>query len=142
MTIKLDKFERAVQVIYQMKDNVAAGLPETHNILYLGKPTQSASLEGMSPISNYTVAPSTHKVNDWEVPAPVISPLEEDQTYYIPSITTMDYYDEYSWQDTELDMHLLKNKQIFLRKEHAQRNCLAQCFRDPYGPDFNSIPKG
>ena len=80
---------------------------------------------------SYTLAPRTHEVNVFTVPAPLTEPPAKGTYYYVAS-TEQDYFFlSSSWDGIPLEYKYLRRGLIHLTEEAAQQNALAMIGRDP-----------
>ena len=103
-------------------------------LIYYSKPDESVDLSDIdwdNP-EQYTLAPRTHTVNSFVVPAPESKPMVEGTDYYMPAPGNKEFasYNEY-WNNVEHDLWRLHRGVIFTTKEAAQQNALAMLGRDP-----------
>lgn len=78
------------------------------------------------------LAPRTHIVNTFEVPAPESEAPEKGQDVFIPDHGLSKGCAVFYWEDVPMHRRFLKNKQVFLTKEAAILNQKAQAGVEPY----------
>ena len=81
--------------------------------------------------NRFTLAPRTHEVNNFTVPAPLTEAPAKGTYYYIASIHSDDYFLSEVWDGHPLDNKYLRRGLIHLTKAAAQQNALAMLGRDP-----------
>ena len=80
---------------------------------------------GLSNPEYYRVKPKTMNINGYEVPEPVRTKLNEEDTYYIPDVLGYAFYIADWWSDTDQDLKFLNLGLIHLTKEAAIQHAKA-----------------
>ena len=80
---------------------------------------------GLSTPEYYRVKPKTMNINGYEVPEPVRTKLNEEDTYYIPDVLGYAFYISDWWSDTDQDLKFLNLGLIHLTKEAAIQHAKA-----------------
>lgn len=81
--------------------------------------------------------PETRVINGFEVPAPVKTPLQDFDYYYVPSIQDDRFYFRYVWTGSSVSKNCLERGLVFLTKEDAIANAKAMLGINPYGEEGN-----
>tara|TARA_R110002167_G_scaffold9628_2_gene44539 strand:- start:359 stop:787 length:429 start_codon:yes stop_codon:yes gene_type:complete len=81
--------------------------------------------------SRFTLAPRTHEVNGFTVPAPLTEPPAKGFNYFTPVIAHDEFFGATNWDGYPLDLRFLSRGLCFTTKEAAQQNALAMLGRDP-----------
>jgi hypothetical protein len=79
----------------------------------------------------YTLAPRTHEVNDFTVPAPMDVKPAYGIIYYVPSLFSINYTNSTNWGNCAIDQRAFSRGLTFATNEAAQQNALAMLGRDP-----------
>lgn len=77
----------------------------------------------------------THKVNGFEVPAPVTNPenMKSGITYYVADNTYLEWYFGTTWENDEEQKAWITRNLVFMNKEDAIANAKAMSGVNPYG---------
>lgn len=124
--------EHVVGVLYRMKDNISADKRVDNRIVPGGKVTSSDLLYFLSEMARFSLAPLTHEVNGFEVPAPEIQPPNKNYDHFVPDHSRDNGYYHSVWTGADFQINLLKNGQVFLTAEAAIANQKAQAKINPF----------
>lgn len=80
----------------------------------------------------FELAPRTHEVNGFTVPAPETEMTEKSGDYYCCSLLSMEWYVSAHWTNSKDDFAFLKRGIIHLTKEAAIANARAMRGFNPY----------
>ena len=122
-----------IELLRHVADNLESGKEAGAGLLYNGSASVSINPKDIRLDTHklYTLAPRTHEVNGFTVPAPLTEPPANGTYYYIAS-TEQDYlFLSSSWDGLPLDYKYLRRGLIHLTEEAAQQNALAMIGRDP-----------
>lgn len=78
------------------------------------------------------LAPRTHVVNGFTVPAPEVQTLTKNDSYYMPDASIRVWFVEYAWFKDSSDKRFLERGLVHLTKEAAIANAKAMLGIDPY----------
>jgi hypothetical protein len=122
------------ELLRHVADNVEAGRNTGHGLLYSGV---SHSVDHPDAIAwrcsqYYALAPKTHTVNGFEVPAPETDPPRHTQDYYYVDPAEKEYHGSTCWINDRFDKARLARGLVFLDPEAARANGLALFGIDPY----------
>ena len=73
----------------------------------------------------FSLAPRTHVVNGFTVPAPEVDALALDDVYFIGEPSSVDWHTEYTWYADNSDKRFLERGLVHLTKEAATANAKA-----------------
>lgn len=123
-------------LLRHVADNVDAGRPAGHGLLYKGNPCRECNPDHICYRSSekYSLAPLTHEVNGHIVPAPLTEPPEMGTPYFVPALLVDDYCRSSRWDCHGQDLKYLDRGLIHLTKEAAQQNTLAMLGISPDTP--------
>lgn len=79
----------------------------------------------------FSLAPRTHVVNGFKVPAPEIKEPKHKDKYWASDYTEEDWACNYVWQGLEFDRLAFERRSVFLTKEAAVANAKAEKGIDP-----------
>ena len=106
-----------------------------HNLLFDGKPIVSVGADELENVLHnpelFTLAPRTHTVNSFVVPAPMDVEPEEGAKYWIPAMPVNEWTVVNMWPDESFDLLCLKRGLIHLTEAAAVANAKAMCGIDP-----------
>lgn len=126
------------QVLQHMADNVRAGKSPVDGLECviggnewgcIGMGMSLAML--MSEVAEFRLAPRTHTINGYEVPALEIEEPEDGAEYWVVNPFHEDGVNMYKWVDDETDQNAIRNG-LWLSKEDAIANAKALRGEDPY----------
>ena len=123
-----------IELLRHVADNIEAAMVPFKGLLYQGeaiKTNQALSLFVWDYPEHYTLAPRTHTVNGFVVPAPMDVKPSRGERYNIVDFTEADLLYSYSWAGDPADNRMFKRGLCFTTKEAAQQNALAMLGRDP-----------
>lgn len=80
----------------------------------------------------FKLAPRTHEVSGFTVPAPEVEALALDDVYFIGEPSSVDWHTEYTWYKDNSDKRFLERGLVHLTKEAAVANAKAMLGIDPY----------
>jgi hypothetical protein len=80
---------------------------------------------------SYTLAPRTHEVNNFTVPAPMSVDPIVGVVYYTAAPPSRDLTGSVLWSGSEYCLLMLTRRVLFATKAAAQQNALAMLGRDP-----------
>ena len=80
----------------------------------------------------FKLAPRTHDVNGFTVPAPEVEGLDKGQEYFFPCANHKEWVGWYFWSNDKCDTLLLERRSVFLTQEAAIANAKAMLGIDPY----------
>jgi hypothetical protein len=81
--------------------------------------------------SRFTLAPRTHEVNGFTVPAPMDVKPAYGIIYYVPRLDTDDLSYSKGWDGHAFDKRSFNRELCFSTRKAAQQNALAMLGRDP-----------
>ena len=123
-----------IELLRHVADNIEAAMVPFKGLLYQGeviKTNQALSLFVWDYPEHYTLAPRTHTVNGFIVPAPMCVEPEIGGSFAIISWTDYDMAEEISWGGGSQLGRMLKIGLCFNTFSDAQQNALAMLGRDP-----------
>lgn len=80
----------------------------------------------------FKLAPRTHVVNGFTVPAPEVDELTNGSAYYLCNVANPYWVSASRWLHSEFDLRLLRRGSVFLDREAAIANAKAEKSIDPY----------
>jgi hypothetical protein len=106
-----------------------------HNIHFDGAPILAVGEHIMRTVlyqpNRYTLAPLTHEVNNFTVPAPIDFKPIINVVYYTAAPASRNLMGCVAWTGSEYCLLMLTRKVLFSTKEAAQQNALAWLGLDP-----------
>ena len=81
--------------------------------------------------NRFTLAPRTHEVNNFTVPAPISVEPIVDVVYYTAAPPSRDLTGSVLWSGSDYCLLMLTRRVLFSTKAAAQQNALAMIGRDP-----------
>lgn len=116
-----------VELLRYVADNLEAGRPIGHGLLYKGKKSSAISAEGIAFCSPelYSLAPRTRVINGIEVPAPMDKEPEIGEIYWFEHIGREEMADDFRWIGDDIDKRLFSIG-IHETAEAAAANCRAR----------------
>ena len=117
-----------IELLRHVADNLEAGIATCSGLQRNGRSVTHINLPNSD---EYTLAPRTHTVNSFVVPAPLTEPPAMGTAYFIASPLTDAYFNHSNWDGYKLDLKYLNRGAVHLTKEAAQQNALAMLGKDP-----------
>ena len=106
-----------------------------HNLLFDGKPIVSVGADELENVLHnpelFTLAPRTHTVNSFVVPAPMDVEPKNKELYFTLYLDGDEYYFIREWNGGRDDAKRFGRGLCFTTKKAAQQNALAMLGRDP-----------
>ena len=131
---ELTKTERMemteIELLEHVLENRKSGRAAGHGLLLDGEISSAVSVFNMGLYEGYAIAPRTHEVNGFTVPAPETEAPQDE--YFIANIGAVEFHQSSYWADHNLDSRRLKRGLIHLAKEAAIANAKAMLGIDPY----------
>ena len=126
-----------IELLEHVLANRKAGRDAGHGLLYDGEPSWAMLANHIlwQRRKNYSIAPRTHEVNGFTVPAPEPEAPEKGATYYIPDPLCVSWVDSAPWSGYVDELLALKRGCVFLTVEAARANAMAQLGSDPEGTE-------
>lgn len=110
-----------------------------HNLLMNGKRIETVGEHelfcALHHPERFSLAPRTHMVNGFEVPAPEVEALTKGQKYFFGYGKLEEWFGWYFWRDDCMDRRMLNGKNVFLTPEAAIANAKAMLGIDPYSEE-------
>ena len=122
-----------IELLEYVLKNIKSGEMPTKGLLIHGREGRTVSVSGVSweRPQDYSLAPRTHKVNGFTVPAPEVKAPSLRDCYWIPCLEKEDMMLNCCWGDWEADKRFLSIGLIHLTKEAAIANTRAMLKIDP-----------
>ncbi len=121
-----------IELLEHVLGNLRQGRPSGYGLLLDDEKSTATSIFGMGMYPGYTMAPRTHEVNGFTVPAPESEALTMGDIYYIPHSPGISWYREFKWLEDKSDKRFLVRGLIHLTTEAAIANAKAMLGIDPY----------
>jgi len=86
----------------------------------------------MTNYHRFELAPRTHVVNGFTVPAPEVDAPTNGSAYYLCNVANPYWASKSRWLNSELDLRLLQRGSVFLDRDAAIANAKAEKGIDPY----------
>ena len=106
-----------------------------HNLLFRGKPIVSVGADELENFLHnpklFTLAPRTHTVNSFVVPAPMDVEPDKNSPFFAIALSSKNLTPCYKWYGDSEDITLFRRGVCFHTQEAAQQNALAMLGRDP-----------
>ena len=118
-------------LLRHIADNVENGRDKGAYLFYKGGKFQGG-LPDLSQHEHFSLAPRTHVVNGFTVPAPESTERNMGSLYYIPDASEKNWFMEFEWENDEADDRNLKRGLIYVTPRHAIANAKAMRSIDPY----------
>tara|TARA_R110000851_G_scaffold329453_1_gene501356 strand:+ start:67 stop:450 length:384 start_codon:yes stop_codon:yes gene_type:complete len=117
-----------IELLRHVADNIEAGRDTGCGLALDGKANPIIHwLSG----AQYTLAPRTHKVNGFVVPAPMMEKPKQEEEIWLSMPTDDEWSECDKWNDHPIFYRYLERGLCFTTKEAAQQNALAMLGRDP-----------
>jgi len=125
-------------LLRHVADNVEAGLNCGTGLLYEGEKPASAFVKHIqltfSHHDRYALAPKTHTVNGFEVPAPMEAEPAHAETYFTIGLSLFTLSMKNAWLADHTDFKALSRKICFHTFQDAQQNAKAMLGIHPDTP--------
>ena len=125
--MKLEEIELLEHILENRKAGRAAG----YGLILNGEASSATSIFGMGLYEGYAIAPRTHVVNGFTVPAPEVEALARGDVYFIGEASSVDWYTEYTWYEDNSDKRFLERGLVHLTRGAAIVNAKAMLGIDP-----------
>ena len=121
------------ELLRHVADNLEAGRAAGFGLLFNECSLVSTSISNIwwGKPSLYTLAPRTHEVNGFTVPAPIDFKPVYNYAYYTASTAGKELTGCLLWTGSEYCLLMLARNVLFATKEAAQQNALAMLGWDP-----------
>jgi len=123
---------KEIELLEHMLENRKAGRAAGHGLLLNGEASRATNIFGMGLYEGYSLAPRTHGVNGFTVPAPETDELTIGSAYYLCNVANPCWVSTSRWLHSEFDLRLLRRGSVFLDREAAIANAKAEKGIDPY----------
>ena len=122
-----------VELLRHVADNLEAGKEAGAGLIYNGRTSGSIDAKDIRLDTHklYTLAPRTHEVNGFTVPAPIDVEPVTNVVRYTAATDGGDLASPLLWTGSEYCLLMLTRNVLFATKEAAQQNTLALLGRDP-----------
>ena len=125
-----------IELLRHVADNIEAGRDASCGLLFRGQILTLASDSNLDAFAwgapeGYTLAPPTHTVNGFVVPAPEDVEPDLGVTFYTAATSMRDFAGLVEWSCSGYCELMLARGVIFATKLAAQQNALAMLGRDP-----------
>jgi hypothetical protein len=122
-----------VELLRHVADNLEADRLAGFGLQYNGSASAAGNIMAIQWYNYeiYTLAPRTHEVNRFTVPAPLTEPPAKGTYYYVPSLFSINYTNSTNWGGCAIDQRAFSRGLTFATNEAAQQNALAMIGRDP-----------
>lgn len=123
------------QILRHIADNIEKGLDYCDGLFFLGGKITHTSIDWNNLLkhSSYvSLAPKTHIVNGFEVPAPMSEKPDTGRIYYVPMPCDDDWVEGYTWYEDSCDNKQFVRGLCYTTKEAAAVNAKAMVGIDPY----------
>lgn len=119
------------ELLRHVADNLEAGRTEWHGLLFNGASGDHFRNYSWEHANLYTLAPRTHIVNGFEVPAPLSVAPGSGLPYFLANLTLRGIATKVKWWNDKNDELFLSRKLCFSTEEDALQNGLALLGYDP-----------
>jgi len=116
-------------LLRHIADNVENGRERLSGLIWSGP---NAVRRVLTEPECFSLAPRTHDVNGFTVPAPEVEALTKGQKYFFGYGKLEEWFGWYFWRDDCMDRRMLNGKNVFLTPEAAIANAKAMLGIDPY----------
>ena len=122
-----------IELLRHVADNLEAGRAAGIGLLFNECSLVSTSISNIwwGKSNLYTLAPRTHEVNGFTVPAPIDVEPSINVVYYTAAPASRNLIGCVAWTGSEYCLLMLARNVLFATKEAAQQNALAMLGRDP-----------
>ena len=117
-----------IELLRHVADNLEAGIATCSGLQRNGRSVTHINLPNSD---EYTLAPRTHTVNSFVVPAPMVVKPKQEEEIWIPMPTDDEWAECGKWNDHPIFYRYLERGLCFATKLAAQQNALAMLGRDP-----------
>lgn len=126
-----------IELLEHVLENRKAGRDAGHGLLYEDEPSIAIVSGQISwqKRKNYSIAPRTHVVNGFTVPAPETEAPERGSLYYVADASEEGWTYNFHWEDDTDDFLSLARGRVFLTEEAARANAMAQLGFNPEGTE-------
>ena len=122
-----------IELLRHVADNLEAGRETGEGLLIDGLTSNATSVSGVrwNDSECYTLAPRTHTVNSFVVPAPMDVEPDKNSPFFAIALSSKNLTPCYKWYGDSEDITLFRRGVCFHTQEAAQQNALAMLGRDP-----------
>ena len=117
-----------IELLRHVADNLESGRATFSGLQRNGRSVTHMHLPDSD---EYTLAPRTHEVNRFTVPAPMDVKPAYGIIYYVPRLDTDDLSYPKGWEGHAFDKRSFNRELCFSTRKAAQQNALAMLGRDP-----------
>jgi len=116
-------------LLRHIADNVENGKDQLDGLI---SPTLANYRDVFTNSDAFSLAPRTHVVNGFSVPAPEVEALALNDVYFIGEPAIVDWHTKTTWYKDNSDKRFLERGLVHLTKEAAIANAKAMLGIDPY----------
>lgn len=120
-----------IELLEHILRNLKAGRSAGYGLLVCGEASAAKNIYDMGLFGGYTIAPRTHMVNGFEVPAPESEEPEDVTEYYLEDPAAIDWVNTFRWAGDKKDNLWLSRGMVHLTKESAIANTKAKLGINP-----------